>query len=152
MRDGPIEGVHVIPLRQFPDDRGAVLHMLRADEPHFEQFGEIYFSKVNPGAIKAWHLHRESTINYAVPVGVIRFVLYDDRHASKSRGCIHEIRLGENEYQLVTVPSGIWNGFQGLSDEVSLVANCATLPHDENEIERADPFTRSIPYEWPHDG
>ena len=31
------------------------MHMLRADEPHFERFGEIYFSLVYPGGVKAWH-------------------------------------------------------------------------------------------------
>ena len=46
------------------------MHMLRCDAPHFERFGEIYFSGVNPGAIKAWHIHREMTLNYAVPVGI----------------------------------------------------------------------------------
>jgi len=41
-----IEGVRVVPLRQIPDERGKVMHMLRADDPHFERFGEIYFSTV----------------------------------------------------------------------------------------------------------
>ena len=31
------------------------------------------------GAIKAWHLHKEMTLNYAVILGEIKFVLYDDR-------------------------------------------------------------------------
>ena len=54
-----IEGVRITPLRQIPDERGTVMHMLRADAPHFEGFGEIYFSWVYPGAIKAWHVWRE---------------------------------------------------------------------------------------------
>jgi dTDP-4-dehydrorhamnose 3,5-epimerase-like enzyme len=41
--------------------RGSVMHMLRADAEHFQGFGEIYFSTVNPGAIKGWHIHREMT-------------------------------------------------------------------------------------------
>jgi dTDP-4-dehydrorhamnose 3,5-epimerase len=50
-----IDGLRVTPLCRIPDERGAVLHMLRADNEGFEGFGEIYFSMVYPGAIKAWH-------------------------------------------------------------------------------------------------
>ena len=30
----------------------------------------------------------------------------------------------------------------------ALVANCATIPHDPDEIERLDPFDNDIPYDW----
>jgi len=66
-----IDGVRVLPLRQIPDERGKVMHMLRADDPHFEKFGEIYFSTVYSGVVKGWHLHERMTINYAVPFGSI---------------------------------------------------------------------------------
>ncbi len=31
---------------------------------HFQRFGEIYFSAVHPGAVKAWHMHRKMVLNY----------------------------------------------------------------------------------------
>ena len=74
-----IEGVVLHPLRQFIDDRGRTMHMLRNDDPHFRKFGEIYFSGVQRGKIKGWYRHREKTLNYAVPAGLIRVVIYDDR-------------------------------------------------------------------------
>ena len=136
------------PLRRLPDERGAVLHMLRCDAEHFERFGEIYFSTVNPGAIKAWHLHHEMTLNYAVPVGMIKMVLYDDRDDSATKGTVQELFVGELDYSLVTVPPLVWNGFKGISTTPALVANCATVPHSPGEIERCDPFTPDIPYDW----
>ncbi len=39
-----IEGVLINKLRQIPDERGAIYHMLRRDNDHFIEFGEIYFS------------------------------------------------------------------------------------------------------------
>src|SRR6185436_11751229 len=99
-----IEGVRIHPLRQIPDERGKVMHMLRADAPHFEQFGEIYFSVVNPGVVKGWHLHHRMTINYAVVTGMIKLVLYDDRADSPTRKELQEIFLGDAQYALVTVP------------------------------------------------
>jgi dTDP-4-dehydrorhamnose 3,5-epimerase len=143
-----IPGVHVQPLRQIPDERGKVMHMLRCDAPHFATFGEIYFSCVWPGAIKAWHLHKAMTLNYAVPVGHIKFVLYDDRPDSPARGRFVEYYLGESNYCLVTVPPGVWNGFKGLGDKMALVANCATLPHHPDEIVRCEPINGPIPYDW----
>jgi dTDP-4-dehydrorhamnose 3,5-epimerase len=143
-----IGGVVITPLRQILDERGKVMHMLRSDSPVFQRFGEIYFSCVEPGAVKAWHLHREMTLNYAVVHGKIKFVLYDDRPGSGTRGCVQELFLSPENYCLVTVPPLIWNGFKGLGDTSAIVANCATISHDPNEIERKDPRGDDIPYEW----
>ncbi|HOY66380.1 MAG TPA: dTDP-4-dehydrorhamnose 3,5-epimerase family protein [Candidatus Ozemobacteraceae bacterium] len=143
-----IDGVVITPLRQIPDERGKIMHMLRADAPHFKGFGEIYFSCVHPGAIKGWHIHTRMTLNYAVPFGKIKFVLYDERPDSKTRGEIQEIFLGPENYCLVTVPPHVWNGFKGVGTETSIVANCASIPHDPSEIQRRDPFDPSIPYSW----
>ena len=143
-----IDGVLIHPLKQIPDERGKIMQMLRATDPHFERFGEIYFSVVNPGVVKGWHLHSEMTLNYAVVVGTIKLALYDDRDGSATRGRIQEIFIGESHYALVKVPPGVWNGFKGVSTEPSIVANCATHPHDPQEIRRMDPFSDRIPYDW----
>ncbi len=143
-----IDGVEIHPLRQIPDERGKVMHMLRVDDPWFKAFGEIYFSVVYPGAIKAWHLHERMTLNYAVVAGMIKLVLYDDRKGSRTQGEIQEIFLGEDHYALVTIPSGLWNGFKGIGSKSAIVANCATVPHDPQEIIRKDPMTPEIPYDW----
>jgi dTDP-4-dehydrorhamnose 3,5-epimerase len=143
-----IEGVEVRPLRQIPDERGKIMHMLRADDAHFKGFGEIYFSVVYPGVIKAWHIHKEMTLNYAVVRGAIKLVLYDDREGSPTMGQLMELFCGEVAYSLVTVPPRVWNGFKGIGLEPAIVANCATHPHHPDEIERLDPFTSRIPYSW----
>lgn len=143
-----IDGVLVTPLARIADERGTILHMLRADAPHFLGFGEIYFSAVYPGVIKGWHIHRAMTLNYAVPVGRIKLVLYDDRPDSPTRGVLEEHFVGDDNYVLVTVPPMVWNGFKGIGTGMAVVANCATLPHDPSEIDRMDPFDPSIPYEW----
>lgn len=143
-----IEGIRITPLRRIPDERGAVFHMLREDDDAFERFGEIYFSTVYPGAIKAWHLHTEMTLNYAVPVGMIKLVCHDDREGSSTRGETMEIHLGELNYALVTIPPLVWNGFKGVGTVPALVANCSTTPHRPDEIERADPFDHVSGYDW----
>ena len=143
-----IEGVVITPLRQIFDERGKVMHMLRKDSPVFSEFGEIYFSCTYPGAIKAWHLHKEMTLNYAVIHGSIKCVLFDDRPGSKTRGCVEEYFLSPENYSLITVPPLVWNGWKGMGSETSIVANCATIPHDPSEIERKPAIDSSIPYDW----
>jgi dTDP-4-dehydrorhamnose 3,5-epimerase len=143
-----IDGVEVRPLRQILDERGKIMHMLRRDDPWFADFGEIYFSVVYPGVVKAWHLHSLMTLNYAVVSGTIKLVLHDDREDSSTRGQTQELFLGPDNYQLVTIPPLVWNGFKGLGMHVAVVANCATLPHDPEEIVRMDPSDSPIAYDW----
>lgn len=143
-----IDGVAVRPLKQILDERGKIMHMLRADDPHFERFGEVYFSMVYPGIVKGWHRHTVMTLNYAVVVGTIKLVLYDDRPGSPTHRALMELFLGEANYSLVTIPPGVWNGFKGIGVSPAIVANCSTHPHHPNEIERMDPFLGHIPYDW----
>jgi len=143
-----IDGVIITPLKQISDERGKVMHMLRSDSPAFTSFGEIYFSGVYPDVVKAWHIHREMVLNYAVPHGNIKFVLYDDRPTSPTKGEIQEIFLGPDNYCLVTVPPLVWSGFKGIGAEMALVANCASIPHDDSEIDRRPAFDLGIPYDW----
>jgi len=143
-----IEGVVISPLKQISDERGKVMHMLRRDDPDFEQFGEIYFSMVYPQAIKAWRLHTTATLNYAVVVGMIKLVLYDQRPGSSTHGQIQVIFAGEQNYVRVKIPPGIYTGFKSVGTGSAVVANCATLPHDPQESRRLDPFSEEIPYNW----
>lgn len=143
-----IHGVVVTPLRQIVDERGKVMHMLRSDAPHFQGFGEIYFSTVYPGMVKGWRRHKRTVLNYTVPVGLIKFVLHDDRPDSPTCGQTNEFFIGPDNYVLVTVPPMIWNGFKGVGEQAAIVANCASEPHDAGGAERRDPFDPAIPYDW----
>lgn len=143
-----IEDVVIKKLSIIPDERGKIMHMLKTSDAEFEQFGEIYFSTVYPGVVKGWHLHKRMILNYAVIVGMVKLVLYDERAGSKTFGEIQEIFMGIDNYILVKVPAMIWNGFKGAGVTPAILANCASIPHDPKEIIRKDPFTENIPYDW----
>ena len=144
-----IDRVAVLPLKQIEDERGAVLHMLRSDSPLFSRFGEIYFSIVNPGVVKAWKRHSAMTQHFAVPVGCIQLVLFDGRADSPSKGQIEEIILGRaDRYYLICIPPMIWYGFKGISDMPALLANCSDMPHDPNESEQLPISNDYISYNW----
>ncbi|MDQ2809166.1 MAG: dTDP-4-dehydrorhamnose 3,5-epimerase family protein [Chloroflexota bacterium] len=143
-----IDGVQVIPLRRIPDERGTIYNMLRRTDPHFIEFGEIYFSTVYQGVVKGWHRHRDMTLNYACIHGRIKLVLYDERAGSPTHGELMEIFLGPDNYSLVIIPPAVWNGFKGMSDPLAMVANCCTHAHDPTRSSRLDPFQNHIPYDW----
>jgi len=143
-----IDGVKIKPLKKICDERGTIMHMLRCDDPDFEKFGEIYFSTAYSGVIKGWHEHTKQTQNYAVIQGMIKLVLYDNRSDSTTYKELMELFTGEDNYQLIRIPSGIINGFKTIGAKTAIVANCATLPHEPDEMIHYDPFGDKVPYEW----
>src|SRR5262245_9844686 len=143
-----IDGVKIIPLRQIVDERGRIMHMLKATDPHFVKFGEIYFSCAWPGTIKAWHIHQSMTVNNAVVMGHAMLVMYDLRQNLLTKGELQEAFFGDNNYYLMQIHTVIANGYKEYGDKLVIMANCATEPHDPQEMLRLDPFTPEIPYDW----
>ncbi|HET9083680.1 MAG TPA: dTDP-4-dehydrorhamnose 3,5-epimerase family protein [Candidatus Limnocylindrales bacterium] len=143
-----IDGVRVVARARIPDERGTIMHMLKATDAEFLGFGEIYFSTVYPGVVKGWHRHADMTLNYVCVYGRIKLVLFDDREGSPTRGEIMERFLGPDDYSLVQIPPGVWNGFKGMGSDAAIVANCSTHPHDPSRSTRLDPFDNPIPYDW----
>ena len=146
--DSIIEGVIITPINKICDDRGRIMHILKSSDKEFTKFGEVYCSTIYPGIVKGWHIHKEMTLNYVVLSGMIKFVLYDDREISPTKGVIQEICIGEHNYCRITVPPMVWNGFKGLGISEAMVVNTTDLPHDPNEIMRCDPHQNNIPYSW----
>ena len=147
-----IDGVVLTGLAQIVDERGAVLHMIRADSNDFMGFGKCYFSEVLPGKIKAWKLHKRHTQNLVVPVGTVRIVLYDVREHSKTHGVLREILLGRPKaYYRLTIPPGIWYGFACVGKSPALLANCTDFPHDKSESEACPLDDTRIPFSWQMD-
>lgn len=144
-----IAGVECIPLREIPTEGGSVLHMLRTDAPHFSQFGEVYFSECLPGAVKAWKRHTLMSQNFAVPVGRIRVVIFDDRKDSPTCGVLAEYVLGRpDKYALLHIPPMVWYGFTAEGDTPGIICNCADMLHSPDESERIAVDDAAIPYCW----
>ena len=133
--------IQVTPLKKIKTQGGDVLHALKSIDEDFNDFGEIYFSFVEKNAIKAWKKHTKMNMNLIVPVGLVRFVFFDELN---KKFTMHEI--GESNYARLFVPNNIWFGFQGIYDTQSLVTNISDIVHDPNEVERLMP--KEINYDW----
>ncbi len=144
--DALIGGVIITPLKIVPVEDGDILHAVKRSSPGFVDFGEAYFSTILPGRIKAWKKHLRMTLNLVVPEGCVRFVIFDDRPDSPSRGQIAEIRLSRSHYARLTVPPGLWMGFQCVGENAGLILNLADMEHDPSEAERLP--IEGIPFDW----
>ena len=147
MEQVTIEGVIVTPLKQIYNPRGAVWHAMKCSDPGFDGFGEAYFSTIYHKDTKPWKKHLRMTLNFVVPVGKIRVVIFDDRPESPTKGEFFDITLSHENYQRLTIPAGLWVAFAGVGEDLNLLLNVANLEHDPLEIERKESLD-AINYRW----
>ena len=141
-----IEGISLIPQKIIETDGGYVLHGIKKSDNNFFGFGEAYFSTVNYREIKGWKRHSEMVLNIVVPIGKIKFVIYDDRPNSSSYNKFQEIIISRDNYQRLTLPPMLWLAFQGISKNSNMLLNIANIEHGSDDVAK-----RQIDYfdfEW----
>jgi len=136
-----IEAVSLTPLRKIHHEKGDIYHALKRSDDGFVDFGEAYFSCVNHGEIKGWKKHETMTLNVVVPVGAIKFVVYDDK-----TGSFFEAVLSQENYQRLTVPPKLWMAFCGVGTGMNMLLNIASIEHNPHESENR--HWEAIPYDW----
>lgn len=135
-----VNDIIVTNLKRIPLDGGDVLHAMKASDPGYVGFGESYFSMIEYRAVKAWKRHLRMTLNFIVPVGAVKFAFIDENHA------VREEVIGVDRFARLTIPPGVWFGFQGLSYQLNLLNNIADIEHDPTEIERKS--VGEIKFDW----
>ena len=142
-----VEGVLLTPLKRIHHPKGDVFHGMKKSDAGFSGFGEAYFSTINFEDTKPWKKHLKMTLNFVVPMGEIRFVVFDDREGSLTKNNFFDVNLGEYNYQRITIPPGVWVAFCGVGPKYNLLLNLANLEHDPNEVERKESLSE-IAYQW----
>ncbi len=112
----PIEGVELVELRRFHDDGGSMTELARLAEGTIRglagfRLAQINYSTIEPGSIKAFHLHGVQTdVWYVPPEDRILLVLADVRDGSESVGARMRLVLGDTRSTLVRIPPGVAHG------------------------------------------
>ena len=127
-----LDDILVTPLKRIPTVGGDVMHALKNSDNGFNGFGEVYFSWVEHGAIKAWKYHQRMTLNLVVPIGEVNFVF----HLANQENNFRTENIGEDRYVRLSVPPGIWFGFQGRVFGSNLLMNLADMTHEPDEVLR----------------
>ena len=142
-----INGVKITPLSIIDTKGGDVLHAMKISDHGYSGFGEAYFSTIEPDAIKGWKRHKQMVLNLVVPVGTVRFILFDDQGNQDNVNQFQEVILSiDDGYSRLTIPPMIWVGFQGLGLQTSLVLNLANIEHSPEEVERKE--LAEIKFNW----
>ena len=141
-----MDGVTLTPLKIITHPKGDVFHAMKASDNGFCGFGEAYFSFVDSGIVKGWKRHRKMILNLVVPIGAVRFVIYDDRIGSATNQMVQKVTLSTKEYQRLTVPPMVWMAFQGVGNEKNMLVNIANIRHEPNETDRKT--IDEIPFSW----
>ncbi|MBF6588990.1 MAG: dTDP-4-dehydrorhamnose 3,5-epimerase family protein [Ktedonobacterales bacterium] len=147
---GKIEGVVVQPLVRHADDRGWFEEIIRVSDPFFgEGFGQWSHSKMFPGVVKAWHLHKTQIDWWYVPFGRLRVALHDLRPMSSTRGVTQELQMGDDvPPTLLKIPAGVAHGCKVLGEvpaHLFYVTSCTYNPDEEGRVPYDDP---EIGYDW----
>jgi dTDP-4-dehydrorhamnose 3,5-epimerase len=139
-----IKDVLITPLDIIETPGGKVMHAMKKTDVGFVDFGEAYFSNIEYNSVKAWKRHREMTLNLVVPIGKIRFILFDDSICDNEK--FQEVVISKSNYCRLTIPPMVWMGFQGLSEGGSTLLNIADIEHDPDEVDRKE--IEKINYDW----
>jgi dTDP-4-dehydrorhamnose 3,5-epimerase len=117
----PIGGVEIIDLKRFVDDGGSFLELGRLTAgAHAALRGfevkQINYSEMDPGVIKAFHLHRRQTDVWFVPPDArMLLVLVDARAGSSTENAVRRLVLSDGATRLVRIPPGVAHGVKNLA-------------------------------------
>jgi dTDP-4-dehydrorhamnose 3,5-epimerase len=147
---GLIAGFGARRARVIPDERGRLGEILRADDPWFEKFGQVYCTTTYPGVVKAWHFHRKQTDHFYVIRGTVKVALYDARPDSPTAGTVNELYLGEYCPGLARIPPGVQHGWMCVGETEAYIINVVSEPYDPKNPDefRTHPHDNDIPYDW----
>ena len=145
-----ISGVSAKELKFIKDKRGRLAEILRSDDSVFKKFGQVYVTTAKPYAVKAWHYHKKQTDNFFCIFGKMRVGLYDSRRNSPTFGKTQEIIMSFEKPVLLTIPPGVWHGFECVGKKEAAIINICTHLYDYKKPDeyRADPFNNKIPFKW----
>lgn len=118
---GPsIEGVVLSDLRRHHDDGGSMMELGRLAHGRIAELGDfevaqINYSTLEPGTVKAFHVHRKQTdVWFVPPEDRVLLVLVDVRDGSASQGKVLRVVLGAGSSRLIKIPPGIAHGCRNL--------------------------------------
>lgn len=135
-----MDGVMLTSLKQIFHPQGNIFHVMKKSDSGFNEFGEAYFSTINKDEIKGWKKHSKMILNLTVPIGEIKFVVYNEKTKE-----FFSINLSKDNYYRLTIQPDLWMAFKGL-DEDNMLLNIANLEHDSTEATNIE--LDKIVYEW----
>ncbi|MDO8554711.1 MAG: dTDP-4-dehydrorhamnose 3,5-epimerase family protein [Candidatus Micrarchaeota archaeon] len=124
-----LDGVKVIDLKVFPDERGSFTEIIRGDWNDFlgeDKLLQSNLAIIFPNIVKAWHKHEQGQIDYCIIIkGTMKICAYDE-----TSGELNEIVVSDKKLQIVRIPGKYWHGLKTLGDETATMVYFVTKLYD----------------------
>ncbi|MFK7742260.1 MAG: dTDP-4-dehydrorhamnose 3,5-epimerase family protein [Planctomycetota bacterium] len=136
-----IDGVEIVELKRFNDDGGAITELGRLTAGMHKQLKgfearQINYSEMEPGAVKAFHMHfRQTDVWYVPPSDKLLLILHDCREGSKTEGQTMRFVLGDGNSRLVRIPPGVAHGARNIGQAVGRIIYMVDVEFSVDEKE-----------------
>lgn len=144
-----IDGVGIVDAQLFSDEGGDFCEVARLthdgsvlEVPGFRP-AQVNYSVLEPGAIKAWHLHRkQDDLWFVPPAGRVLIGLLDVREDSQTYQSSMRLAMGTGKPQLLFVPRGVAHGIANLGTSPASLLYFVSQTFDAH-----DPDEHRLPYD-----
>jgi|DewCreStandDraft_2_1066082.scaffolds.fasta_scaffold03500_2 dTDP-4-dehydrorhamnose 3,5-epimerase len=138
-----IRDVQNVPLVAHVDDRGYLIEIVRATDPHLPKFGQVYLvGNFAKGTVRAFHKHLEMWDLFFISHGAAKFVLVDDRPESPTYRETNVFVISARNPSLIVVPPGVFHGWMSLEDDTQMISTATEVYRRGNPDEvRVPPDT-----------
>lgn len=129
-----MEGVKLIPVKVFVDDRGYVFQIVQESDKTFPKLERLYLvGNFSRGTIRGFHRHEKEWKAFFVISGSAKFVLVDD--GKNIETCV----ISSKNPTLFIVPPKIWHGWMSL-EKNTMILGISNFTIDET---KKDDFRKS---------
>jgi dTDP-4-dehydrorhamnose 3,5-epimerase len=145
LQQQPIDGLRFRPTRPVPHEDGTVTEVARVVWPEIDQpIVHTHVTTTQPGRIRAWGLHRQSTDRLFVVKGLVSIVVYDGRIGSPTQGVVNEFKVSDRNPGLLVIPPNLYHGWKAIGTEEAFIINMPTSTYDHSQPDALD-----LPYDDP---
>lgn len=132
-----IEGVKVRYQRPIEDARGEVTEVYSESWGlHEDPLVYVYQVSVRPGMIKGWVVHERQDDRIFHILGTVRWVLYDDREGSPTKGLINEFVFSEKNRAVLITPRGVYHAVQNIGTIDAVFVNMPTRAYEHGDPDK----------------
>jgi dTDP-4-dehydrorhamnose 3,5-epimerase len=148
LRQEPIEGIRLRPIRPVPHEDGTLAEIARIAWDEIDQpIVQVHLTTTMAGRVRAWGLHRVSTDRLFVVRGLVSLVVYDGRIGSPTAGSVNEFLVSERNPALLVIPPNLYHGWKNLGIDEAFIIN---MPSQQYVYDRPDAL--DLPYDSPDAG
>jgi dTDP-4-dehydrorhamnose 3,5-epimerase len=144
-----IDGVKLITLKRFDDDRGSFCEAFRASWlNHNKPWIQWNVSRSKAGVLRGLHLHRRQVDYWHLVAGSATAALVDHRPNSPTYRQAQLVPLSDGIPQTLVIPTGVLHGFYATTDVVLMyLLDQEYDATDELGVRWNDPAL-GLPAEW----